>query len=430
VEYVAPQSQTVRGETTANTSPKQPSASRTNAPAGPRGMVDQNKPLPSEPPGEPRRAAYTQSEQEARLDASIPRSRSESAGGALGSSQNTRPNTGHSATSLNAGRLPSRGSYGQPVAPTVAATNAQGRLAQPKTAKPYSISAPIPQDSDISIGRPSTHQLPNKFNQTPAPEPVRTHKRSSTVSSIGERIFGRSGSLFGGRQSQQTTRPKTGKRYPPTSMRDPYAAEDTRASIDSRRSNTITRTETRPRRFSLINSLRGLSSRSDQNSESDRDPQETEYSRPATGPGVLTGRDVSGYGGYSGSHQDEAPQPQETSYEAHIDRQFAQLHENNQMYQGSPDDHEQPVEYNSSDRNEYYGYPNQAQYSGNFDGRSRPSAQLSRNKQGVLQKNNRKFADAYEYERDHSHHSGSSGAARKVMDFFRRRGKARAGEDR
>jgi protein-serine/threonine kinase len=47
----------------------------------------------------------------------------------------------------------------------------------------------------------------------------------------------------------------------------------------------------------------------------------------------------------------------------------------------------------------------------------------------VLQKNNRKFADAYEYERDSSHHSGSSGAARKVMDFFRRRAKSRAGGD-
>lgn len=431
VEYVAPQSQTVRGEPTTNVGPKSTttSAPRTNAQTGSRGIVDQNKPLPSEPPGEPHRAAYTQAEQEVRPDVGIPRSISEATGGVLASSQATRPNTGHSATSFNnAGRLPSRGSYGQPVAPTVAATNAQGRLAQPKNGKPYSISAPIPQDSSASIGRPSTHQLPNKFNQTPAPEPVRTHKRSSTVSSIGERIFGRSGSIFGNRSNQPTSRPKTGKRYPPTSMKDPYAADESRASIDSRRSNSyITRTETRPRRFSLMNSIRGLSSgRSDQNSESD--PQEAEYSRPATGPGILAGRDASGYGGYPGSRQDEAPQ--ETSYEAHIDRQFAQLHESNQMYRGGADDHEQPVEYETSDVNQYYGYPNRMQYNGNFDNRPQPSAQLSRPKQGVLQKNNRKFADAYEYERDHSHHSGSSGAARKVMDFFRRRGKARAGDDR
>ncbi|EEA26333.1 hypothetical protein TMatcc_005400 [Talaromyces marneffei ATCC 18224] len=396
VEYVAPQSQTVRGDHTSSTSPQSATATRT----GSRGVVDQNKPLPSEP--------------------------QEATGQVFETSQTTRPNTGHSAMSLNAGRLPSRGSYGQPVAPTVAATNAQGRLAQPKNAKQYNISSPIPQDPNMSIGRLSTHQLPTTFNQTPAQEPVRSHKRSSTVSSIGERLFGRSGSFFGGRPNQPTSRPKTGKRYPPTSMKEPYSTEDSRTSIDSRRSNSYaTHTEPRPRRFSLMNSIRGFSSgRSDQNSESGS--HDAEYSRPATGPGMFTGRDVSGgFSGYSGSQQGEVA-PQETSYEAHIDRQFAQLHESNQMYQ----DQEQPSDYNALETNEYYGYPQRGQqYNGSYD-RSRPSAQLSRPKQGVLQKNNRKFADAYEYERDHSHHSGSSGAARKVMDFFRRRGKARAGEDR
>ena len=53
----------------------------------------------------------------------------------------------------------------------------------------------------------------------------------------------------------------------------------------------------------------------------------------------------------------------------------------------------------------------------------------------VLQKNNRKFADAYEQDADPSYgvggqHAGTSGAARRVMDFFRRRGKARAGDER
>ncbi|EED22213.1 serine/threonine protein kinase (Kin4), putative [Talaromyces stipitatus ATCC 10500] len=423
VEYVAPQSQTARGDHTSSVSPQSASATR----PGSRGVVDQNKPLPSEPPGEqPQRTAYTQSTQELRPNVGISRSMSETTGHAFENSQTARPNTGHSAISLNAGRLPSRGSYGQPVAPTVAATNAQGRLAQPKNAKQYNISSPIPQDPNMSIGRPSTHQLPSIFNQTPAQEPVRTHKRSSTVSSIGERIFGRSGSFFGGRSTQPTSRPKPSKRYPPTSMKEPYSPDDSRASIDSRRSNSYAnRTEPRQRRFSLMNSIRGLSSgRSDQNSESDS--HEAEYSRPATGPGILTGRDVSGFSGYSGSHQDEPAAPSD-SYEAHIDRQFAQLHESNQMHQ-EPEPHNN--EYGTSDTNEYYGYPQRGQqYNGSYD-RSRPSAQLPRTKPGVLQKNNRKFADAYEYERDHSHHSGSSGAARKVMDFFRRRGKARAGEDR
>jgi hypothetical protein len=53
----------------------------------------------------------------------------------------------------------------------------------------------------------------------------------------------------------------------------------------------------------------------------------------------------------------------------------------------------------------------------------------------ALQKPARRFADAYEpaaesrYARTGGHSSGSSGAARKVMDFFRRRGKARTWDD-
>jgi protein-serine/threonine kinase len=42
----------------------------------------------------------------------------------------------------------------------------------------------------------------------------------------------------------------------------------------------------------------------------------------------------------------------------------------------------------------------------------------------VLQKN-RRFVDAYEEGRPGQSAAGSSGAARKVMDFFRRRGRAR-----
>jgi protein-serine/threonine kinase len=65
----------------------------------------------------------------------------------------------------------------------------------------------------------------------------------------------------------------------------------------------------------------------------------------------------------------------------------------------------------------------------------RPSTQQQQQNQGgnrpggrVLQKPNRKFTDAYEQEQDPGHHAGTSGAAKRVMDFFRRRGKARSGE--
>jgi protein-serine/threonine kinase len=415
VEYVAPQSQTTRGESSSRSAANSAadvstSTPRAAVPAGPRAPPDQNKPLPSEPRGAASRTDYSSSSQDNRPDA--PRSTSET----TGAMYNTRPNTGHSMASLNAGRLPSRGSYGQPVAPTVAATNAQGRLAQPKNGKQYNISAPIPQDADISIGRPSTHQLPAKYSPNPPADIPRGHKRSSTVSSIGEKIFGRSGSLFGNRSSQGPSRAKPSKRYPPTSMKEPYAGDDSRASIDSRQSNShMSRSEGRPRRFSLINSLKGLSSsgRSEQHSETDS--QEHNFSRPATGPSGPIGRENT-YEAYVSTRASE--RPTETDYSSHIDRQFAELQEYQaDVHAGGPKEHA---------NNDFYGYPNHN--NGGYDSRSRPSMQISRPKQGVLQKSNRKFADAYEYERDPSHHSGSSGAARKVMDFFRRRGKARAGE--
>ena len=67
------------------------------------------------------------------------------------------------------------------------------------------------------------------------------------------------------------------------------------------------------------------------------------------------------------------------------------------------------------------------------DGRRQTSQGQSRQigGRGVLVKNNRKFTEAYEQEANngygpiHADHAGSSGAARKVMDFFRRRGRDR-----
>ncbi|KAL1963616.1 hypothetical protein VTN77DRAFT_7937 [Rasamsonia byssochlamydoides] len=463
VEYVPPQSQTARGEpstrNTFNSAGPSPAATKT---PGSRGAADQstslaaaqNKPLPNDPPVEAgSRGTYAKAsganQERPPTSGNIPRSMSESAGVALGNqvqSQTTRPNTGHSTASLNAGRLPSRGSYGQPVAPTVAATNAQGRLAQPKNGKQYVISAPIPQDSSsTSIGHPSAQQLPAKFNATPVQEPSKGHKRSNTVSSIGEKIFGRSGSLFGNRGSQAPgSRPKSSKRYPPTSMKEPYSGDDSRTSLDSRRSTSYafnrkhsdSASETRPRRFSLLTSLKGFSSgRGDQ--QSDGEPQtgqDQEFARPATGPTGRSSR-TTNYGTPENPRKEAEQQPEDLSYEARIERQFAELHENQQNYQ--VDSYTtQSAEYGSSENdphpqytNNQYGYQYQGGSNGVYDDRSRPSIQVSRARGSVLQKN-RKFTDAYEYERTPSHHSGSSGAARKVMDFFRRRGKARAGEDR
>ena len=229
VEYVAPQSQTTRGEaapavtTPTSASPVAVSSSRTRS--GSQGLAElsnqlpvRTKPLPQDPPVS-RDGRYGGPQQSmpppARIGREVPRSVSDSTGAfnAQGSQQYvTRPTTQGSMTSTSGARgdvrLPSRGSYGQPVPPTVAATNAEGKVAQPKNNKQYSISGPLPHDSihapTSSIGRPSTQQLPAKYNETTALEPQnRGHKRANTLGGIGEKIFGRSGSLLGRKEKER-----------------------------------------------------------------------------------------------------------------------------------------------------------------------------------------------------------------------------------
>ncbi|KAL2847963.1 hypothetical protein BJX68DRAFT_106428 [Aspergillus pseudodeflectus] len=476
VEYVAPQSQTSRGETSAgssatiqNVSPVEPTSTRTKPPSQDYANV-QGAPEQVAQRGPPQAAPAQSSAQPSAPITHLPRSTSDSAAltgtaSQPATTQATRPTTGGSMASFNAGRLPSRGSYGQPVAPTVAATNAQGRLAQPKS-KQYVISAPIQQDAMHSPDmEPSSSQnLPSRFNTTPRQEPPKGHKRSNTVSSIGERLFGRSGSIFGGRGQPSAPKQKPGKRYPPTSMRDPYSGDDGRASMDSRRSGQFvsnrktseTGGENRPRRFSLLPpsfSLKGLSSSSrsqtpDEDSQPDRFLDNRANQRPSTG--VLPTRTrATSYGAQDtmavvppeGAPSDDAITHDEpVNYQARIDQQFAVLHSNNSgSYQPSYGAASaEQIHQNETDhyyRNQYANHstPNYYdEYNGVHDNGSRVSMQTGRssNRPGVLQKNHRKFADAYEYERDLSHHSGSSGAARKVMDFFRRRAKSRAGDER
>ncbi|PYH95422.1 kinase-like protein [Aspergillus ellipticus CBS 707.79] len=464
VEYVAPQSQTTRGEIPAGmeAEPAGPSEPRpTRARSNSRGMAPnmQTGILPHDMhvrTGELKAAAGSAP---VPAPGHLPRSTSDTT-----ATHATRPTTGGSMASFNAGRLPSRGSYGQPVAPTVAATNAQGRLAQPKS-KQYVISAPIPQDpSQQSIGQPSTTQLPAKFNTTPRQEPPKGHKRSNTVSSIGEKLFGRSGSIFGGRGGQASgPRQKNGKRYPPTSMKEPYGGDDTRMSVDSRRSiqygynrkTSEAGAESRPRRFSLLPpsfSLRGFSSsRSqtpDEESQTDRSTDNRVEPSPSTSAMRPRPRATS-YGTQDtmgmapeGAPGDEAqPQDEPINYQARIDQQFAVLHSNQSgIYQPTSYSATSAEQVYQNDNDHYYRnqYANHStptytdEYPGPHDKGPRPSMQAGRPGRGtgVLPKNHRKFADAYEYEQNLAHRPGSSGAARKVMDFFRRRAKSRAGDDR
>lgn len=430
----------------------------------------------------------------------VPRSVSDSTGafGQVTTSIAARPTTGGSMASAVGGRLKSRGnSYSQPLAPTVAATNAQGKVTQPKNGRQYNISAPIPQQEpytmDPSIEPPVSQQMGNddeRPSSTAQTDPARGHKRSNTLGNV----FTRSGSLFGSRpQSQsprQEPRQQTGKRYPPTSMKNPIASNSPRQSTDSRRStsfgfgrksskNSDLGKEEKPRRFSLLPSTFSFKSLtgsakdlSTDNGRPPPDQRQSIASSQAKRPRAQSKVQPFAFGrGASRSNSYDTEDSEQTAFAGLRDRArqgpAQQAKRVNNPARNPP--HSAPAQQSqfnnpqSSTQQETYSTrppalgqsyimsepalptPSETsqrrpQYPPGFndhDEAPRPSMQQDRNGRGpaVLTKNNRRFADAYEQEKEHGYgaggqHAGSSGAARKVMDFFRRRGKARAGDDR
>lgn len=519
VEYVAPQSQTARGDTTPSVqSPvtiDSPSAvgtnfSKTRARAGaealeniPRHVSKVNtgtKPLPREP-------NVIQTSDSARYQYQPKSSRtqqgSNDAQQAMGPPPRppkdmARPNTSGSMASSGGGRLPSRGnSYSQPLAPTLAATNAQGRLAQPappKNGKQYNISAPIPQAEpylmEQSIGRPSTHQNTQTPTLASQREQARGHKRSNTLGTV----IARSGSLFGRARPQPPPDPTSlplEKRYPPTSMKTPLTSDSPRQSLESRRSTSFgfgrknsnlqkhsdPAKQEKPRRFSLLpasfsfKSLTGASKDPHADSilpVSERRPsviaQPTPSSRGPSRPHTaVAGRGQNRSNSYqredpvSAAYDDQRERSRDTTAQQ-ARRNAAPFRTAPQMQpsqSGSPQYLPQPGPAGPPRRLqgqsyllEQSGTPTDSEVSlgpsqhrpvyppgfDSYEDEPQPSAQHHRSAR-VLQKNNRRFADAYEQEQEPGHgtgghHAGSSGAAKRVMDFFRRRGKARAGDDR
>ena len=521
VEYVAPQSQTARGEpspTLSSTGVSPPTTTtgqqKTRAKEVSQGHTEVtrqviaaasvSKPLPQEPniihdsrqgqpypeplapnKAQPRSVGPQQGmPPPSRPARDVPRSVSDSTGafGQIAPSSSARPNTASSMASTGMGRLPSRGnSYSQPLAPTVAATNAQGRLAQPKNGKQYNISAPIPHPEpyipEPSIGRPSTQRVASSSSQAP-PTPgqrdqAKTHKRSNTLGTV----FGRSGSIFGRSQTQSPQeQPKQTpeKRYPPTSMKAPISSDSPRQSTDSRRpsftfgrnSSDLSKRE-KSRRFSLLPASFSLKSfggnNKNQSSDGSRPVSERKQSigvqqaPPSRQQGMAFGRGASRSNSlsteesvpiYDGqrdrNRQVAAPQirrnelPAQSAQQALYDStQYAPPQQFDVPSKPLQPGHSYLLSESGppTESEVSISSPQQPRYPPGFnsydDQQRRPSMQQARNRgPGVLQKNNRKFADAYEQEQDPGHHAGSSGAAKRVMDFFRRRGKARAGDDR
>ncbi|KAG8533844.1 uncharacterized protein KY384_001585 [Bacidia gigantensis] len=505
VEYVAPQRSTARGEAMPTsdksriddslaTTTTAPSRSRVRAgtdggEAGSRQYTSTQKPLPQDPNYRSEKAYHTQRDARRGCQPSgvsqrdmappdrppkdYPRSVSDSTG-AFGqiSVSSGRPATGGSMTSTGQARLPSRGnSYSQPLAPTVAATYAQGRVTQPKPENKYNISGPMPLSEPFrttqSDSRPSTQQ---HAAVTAPRDPPRTHKRANTLGN-----FFRTGSISGPKPIPHTpdeTPPKE-KRYPPTSMKAPIPVETPPGNLPSRDVRRLASIE----RVGRTATFQGRTSRagfpccrlhspsealqalgaaemelqsSDQLRSADKLTSKTmNYQKGAsdfdfrqdTDAGVnLDGQRDTRRGSAAAPPRRRNPTPRTpatapqsqygpTRYQDHYPP--PKVLQQSQPYLGSPSESRTSIQ-NQQFRPVYPpGFGSEEQ-----EPQPRKSMQQARPTRGpaVLTKSNRRFADAYEQDPEpgsgSGHHAGTTGAAKRVMDFFRRRGRARAGEEK
>lgn len=447
VEYVAPTTQTQRGEYAMAGA----SRARTDGATEAKRASAKEKPLPRDPPvsadayGKPssRQSASAHPHhlhhQQPTLQATpekATRQRPEhiyapNAAEAETPQHSGRPSSIQSGASLGF-TATGRGTYGQPVPPSIAGTNAQGRIQQPST-------------SDGQESRPS---VPSKFAMvtgfgpdsptSPSIEKAKGHKRSSTIGDISSKLLGRSGSLFGkNRKRADAPADKNDRKYPPLSMANTkMMSDDARPSMDSRQSR---------RSFSI-----GLSKK---RSGSVDEPQEKGHNRrfsliPSITKAIGLGQErhsqqslpIQNQGG---SAAGQAPTP---IYDSMRGPPKDRAYQSQPTLQGQQPDgrrpsavpgymHQQPVPNNGSDstvdaqgrRYQAAGSPYQGGFSQSegYDGRRVGNGNGAKGGK-VLQKTKR-FADAYD---EHPGRDGSSGAAKRVMDFFRRRGKARGGEER
>ncbi|KAK0731836.1 hypothetical protein B0H67DRAFT_479011 [Lasiosphaeris hirsuta] len=491
VEYVAPNTTTQRGETSGGQQSGARTRARSGSQgavevvdAGPTSSPN-DKPLPRDPPVSKDKINVSSRRPPSahRNPAAAParpgrdtRAISDAAymTSATGGS-GTRPATG--------GSIGGRASYGQPVPPELADTNVHGRIQQPPRtgSKGYGLPNSSQEQQSMDYGRPSISVAP-KFarvsgfgregegtgsgSATPTSGEVKGHKRSNTMGEIGGRLFGRSGSLFGARNRKRPEQQLTGeksKRYPPVSMNNSIQANDEpRASMDSKRSRrsfsiglgkkasgsmsgSQTSQEKHSRRFSFIPtsfSLRAIGIGKDD----DPPPLDSQQDLPIQEPPR-----VDQYGRYIDQNVGREPDA------SMLDGMYTQLQDHQASTESYPSQQRQyvsdqygrpaagqnymtgavlntgsdaSVDMRRPPGSAPYAQPSQQQQQqdGTADGR-RVVSNNSKANRGVLQKNKR-FVDAWDtdsYSRTHDH-SGSSGPARKVMDFFRRRGKARGGE--
>ena len=468
LEYVAPTTQTQRGSDPAVSARPPVSMPREYEVSRPTSSRD--KQLPQEPQDAYSRSTQSRRPQSGHVTSPSTRPAREARATTdnaymTGTHTVPRPHTG--------GSLQSRGNYGQPAPPTVADTNVQGRIQQPSSA-----------EEDELMGRASMSVPPkfarmSGFHDGHPPVEARGHKRSSTIGDLGTKLLGRSGSVFG-RSKKKTEQPQPqsekSKKYPPVSMPAGVGYGDepaARASIDSRgsrRSFSLGISKKRSgsvggspadgdkkdrRRFSLLpasfslksiglgkdypDPASSIDSRHDLPIQSGR----TDPPRGVTAPGDARGStpffdDVNVYSASSNINSTGARLGTAGSTPGHQRYASAQL--DNRRTNAIPPYLKAGGHYASGSESsiDMRRPPTEPQMRSHSQGLSdtdsyearRVATGRSTGPRGVLQKNNKRFADAYDQDDFRGHHEGSSGAARRVMDFFRRRGKARGGDDR
>jgi protein-serine/threonine kinase len=480
VEYVAPHSQTARGEA----SPSD------EVPPGPSSQTRVRHDGPTEVPPTDGYQSSTSAKQGRSAATGMPaatrpkqepqRSVSDyTAFGTVPVTSGARPSTG--GTLGGGSRLPSRGnSYGQPSMATVAQTNVEGRFSQPK-GKQYSISTPYAQPEPIehgeqsTIGQPSTQRVQSVQLGPTGPTGKGGHRRSNTVTET-------LGRMFLGRQTSYTQDPKESmtsqnsyshypeekkqKSYPPTSMPGPMSNEaiaaprlstdsSRRTSFGFSRRNTNNSNETgKPsRRFSLLPSSlsKTFSSQRDSMPATSSNDRRGSSARPraSSKPGMAHRRGGSrspsqsttesnmpgpydGQGHHNSNSRLRNAQPGPSSAPANQthfdyapaaplgDEKFPNPRDPHPSMQNRPYRH--ATDDSEASEQQHHHNHSQSQvnpYPQGMGGEENYNQQQQR--KGVLQKS-RKFADAYEGE---GGNKGSSGSSKRVMDFFRRMGRQR-----
>lgn len=512
VEYVAPNTSTARGGDATSALPPLQAApppsmavpatsSKTRARGdvayGPVEVASSSYPTPSSS-RQQRPATQSSMAPPARPAREPPRSVSESTALNMNpppSNSSGRPTTSGTMDRVGGTRLPSRGnSYGQAIAPTVAATNAEGRFSQPKNSG-YIISGSMPEGANKRnsyTGRPVSQQLPADFQVRPEAQverPTKGHKRSNTMESLTSKIFGRTNSRRQSSGREDTARPeKSSRAYPPLSMRNAMpvdAAERPRPSTDSGRqsfgynrkpSETYAgqqqQQNRQSRRFSFLpqsfsrmsfsatpkneyesGSRRGSLAQAPPSRHGSKAERSMAFgqgrsrspSQSTTGSNIPVLYDTTGDQRQQGQRRMPQAQPVRGATAPDLSNyndgaMSQQQHSRQQSRQAGQQGYEYtpPSSAGLQGRGDQYYTPSQSlesqQLSSTAGQQARPlypagfndieqSESKSSNRQPAVLQKNRKFHEAY----DNGSNGGSSGGARRVMDWFRKRGKDRSG---